>query len=310
MPASPVPRRTVLELTLAAACWGSGTVVSKAAIAEIAPLTLLPVQLAASLALLVALMLWRGLPLRDRSASPILGRLGLLNPGLAYALSLLGLAYVTASLSVMLWAIEPLLILVLAGWFLHERIGPSLVVFSLVAVAGIALVIYQPGGTGSPLGVLLTVAGVGCCAAYTVITRRWLATADSTTQVVAAQEVYALAFALVLVGVAWVFGGAVLPGNISLTAWVSAIVSGVLYYGLAYWFYLSALRDVPASLAAVSFYLIPVFGVAGGFLLLGERLEPSQWIGVATVLIAMYLILRRTSRTSPEPAQGSVVASS
>jgi drug/metabolite transporter (DMT)-like permease len=253
-------------------------------------------------------MRWRGIPLRDRSASPILGRLGLLNPGLAYALSLLGLAYVAASLSVMLWAIEPLLILVLAAWFLRERIGPSLVVFSLIAVAGIVLVIDQPGGTGRPLGVLFTVAGVACCAAYTVVTRRWLATADSTAQVIAVQQIYALAFALVLVGAAWVLGGAVRPENVSLAGWAGAIGSGVLYFGLAYWFYLSGLRDVPASLAAVSFYLIPVFGVAGGFLLLGERLEPSQWLGVATVLIAMYLILRRTSTTSPEAAERSVGA--
>lgn len=149
---SPSPRRTFLALTLAAACWGFGTVISKRAIDEIPPLTLLPIQLGASLAFLVLLMRWRGLPLRDSSSPPILGRLGLLNPGLAYALSLLGLAHITASLSVMLWAIEPILILFLAGWLLRERIGPALVVLSLVAVAGMLLVIYQPGSTGSLLG--------------------------------------------------------------------------------------------------------------------------------------------------------------
>lgn len=55
------------------------------------------------------------------------------------------------------------------------------------------------------------------------------------------------------------------PEAISLIGWASAIGSGVLYYGLAYWLYLTGLRKVPASLAAASFYLIPVFGVAGGF---------------------------------------------
>ena len=142
--ASSTPRRNALALTLAAACWGFGTVVSKRAIDEIPPLTLLPIQLAASLVVLALLMRWRGLPFRDSSASPILGRLGVLNPGIAYALSLLGLVYITASLSVMLWAFEPLLILLLAGWLLRERIGPMLVVLSLVAVVGIVLVIGQP----------------------------------------------------------------------------------------------------------------------------------------------------------------------
>lgn len=296
-------RRTALALSLAAACWGLGTVVSKRATDEIPPLTLLPIQLGASLAVLALLMRWRRLPFRDPSASPILGRLGVLNPGLAYALSLLGLVDITVSLSVMLWAIEPLLILFLAGWFLRERIGVSLVVLSLVALAGMLLVIYQPGTTGSLLGVALTVAGVACCATYTVVTRRWLATADSTAQVIVGQQAYALAFALILVAGSWLVGGAVRPENVSLTGWASAIASGVLYYAVAYWLYLSALRDVPASVAAVSFYLIPVFGVAGGIVALGERLQPTQWLGVGTVLAAIYLILQRTSATSPESAR-------
>ena len=45
--------------------------------------------------------------------------------------------------------------------------------------------------------------------------------------------------------------------------WVSAVGSGALYYASAYWFYLNALRAVPASFAAVSFYLIPIFGMVG-----------------------------------------------
>ncbi len=301
-------RRTVLALILAAACWGLGTVVSKRAIAEIPPLTLLPIQLGSSLLVLATMMRWRRLPLRHPSAAPLLGRLGVLNPGLAYALSLLGLVHITASLSVMLWALEPLLILFLAAWFLHERIGPSLVLLSLVAVGGMLLVIYQPGSTGTPLGVALTVAGVACCAIYTVVTRRWISSSDSTAQVVVAQQAYALGFAFVLVASAWVLGGAVRPDSVSLAGWASAIGSGVLYYGLAYWLYLSALRTVPASTAAVSFYLIPVFGVAGGFLFLGDRLQPSQWAGVVVVLIAIAVILRRTGLSAIEPSPAHSMA--
>ena len=308
MSTSPFRQRTVLVLTLAAASWGFGTVVSKRAVEEIPPLTLLPIQLGASLVLLAVLMRWRGLPFRDPSASPILGRLGVLNPGLAYALSLLGLVHITASLSVMLWAIEPLLILFLAGWFLRERITLSLIVLSLVAVAGMLLVIYEPGSGGSPVGVLLTLAGVACCAVYTVVTRRWIVTSDSTAQVVIAQQAYALAFAFVLVAAVWLVGDAVQPASVTPLGWASAILSGFLYYGLAYWLYLSGLRHAPASYAALSFYLIPLFGVAGGFLLLGERLEPSQWIGAAIVLATLFVIIRRTAAPAPQEATQSARA--
>ncbi len=299
-------RRDALALTLAAASWGFGTVISKRALEEIPPISLLPIQLGASLVVLALLMRGRGLPFRDPSASPILGRLGVLNPGLAYALSLLGLALITASLSVILWALEPLLILFLAAWFLREQVGPSLLGLSLVALAGMLLVLYQPGSIGTPLGVALTVAGVACCAIYTVVTRRWLSSSDSTAQVVVAQQVHALAFAFVLVSAVWVLGGAVQPDNVSPAGWASALGSGVLYYGLAYWLYLSGLRNVSASIAAVSFYLIPVFGVAGGFLLLGERLSTNQWAGVMVVLVAIGTILRRTGATTADPEGGSV----
>jgi probable blue pigment (indigoidine) exporter len=108
---SSFPIRAVLWLILAAASWGTATAVSKRAVAEIPPLTLLTIQLAASVAVLAILMRWRGVPLRDPTASPILGRLGVLNPGIAYSLSLVGLVHISASLSVLLWAAEPLMIL-------------------------------------------------------------------------------------------------------------------------------------------------------------------------------------------------------
>jgi drug/metabolite transporter (DMT)-like permease len=302
MSVSSLARRDYLPLILAAACWGFGTVVSKRAVAEVPPLTLLPLQLGSSLLLLAILMRARGLSLRDASASPILGRLGILNPGLAYALSLLGLVTITASLSVMLWALEPLLILALAAWLLHERVTRGLVILSLIAVAGMLLVIYQPGGAGSPIGVLLTVAGVVCCAVYTIITRRWISKSDSTAQVVVSQQAHALVLAFVLVVAAWVLDGAVLPVAVSPIGLASAIGSGVLYYGLAYWLYLTGLRQVPASIAAASFYLIPIFGVAGGFLFLGERLEPGQWAGAAIVLAALAVIMGRTRAAASRPS--------
>jgi len=301
-------RRTILALTLAAASWGVGTVISKRATAEIPPLALLSIQLAASLVALGLFMRWRRLPFRDPSSSPVVGRLGLLNPGLAYALSLLGLVHLSASLSVLLWAMEPVLILFLAGWLLRERIAARLVFLSLVAVTGMLLVIQQPDSSGSLLGVGLTLAGVACCAIYTVSARRWLGDADSTSQVLVAQQSHALALAGVLVGAAWLVSGAALPGAVSPVGWASAIGSGILYYGIAYWLYLSGLREVPASLAAVSFYLIPVFGMAAGFVLLGERLGPGQWLGAAIVLAAIFLILRRTDETATDPVDRSIRA--
>ena len=184
----PIDRRDLGRLILAATCWGVGTVISKAALDEFAPLTLLAVQLGSSLIVLALLLRLQGSPLLA-GAPTRLGRLGLLNPGLAYALSLLGLATITASLSVLLWALEPLLIMALAGIFLRERITSTFVALSFVAVAGMVVVLWDPGATsGEWIGLALTVAGVVCCAVYSVLTRRFIPDAQETGQVAFSQQ--------------------------------------------------------------------------------------------------------------------------
>lgn len=119
---------------------------------------------------------------------------------------------------------------------------------------------------------------------------------DSTAQVVLAQQVYALTLAVIVIGVVGWLGGGVAPMQPSPVGVMSAVGSGVLYYAAAYWFYLSALRRIPASRAATSFYLIPVFGVTASALVLGERLDPRQWLGVAIVVLALIAIARLSNR--------------
>jgi probable blue pigment (indigoidine) exporter len=296
--------RPVIALVLAAACWGGGTAVSKQAVAELPPLTLLAIQLATSVGLLLVVVRFRGEHLPRGREGQLLGRLGLLNPGLAYALSLIGLTSITASLSVLLWAFEPILILGLAAIVLGERIGRGLIIASVIAVGGITLVLFDRSASGSFVGVALTIAGVACCAIYTIATRRWLLGSDSTFGIVLAQQLHALAFAIAVVVAVAVAGGAVVPARLSALGAVSALASGLLYYAFAYSLYISALRKVRASIAAASFYLIPVFGVtvAAGF---GERLEPLQWLGALFVVGAVTVITIRAARPVDAAGVGS-----
>ncbi len=281
-----IARRDLVALVLAAVCWGTGTVVSKAALDEIPPLSLLAVQLATSVLVLALVMRALGTPLRSGDP-PLLGRLGLLNPGLAYALGLLGLVTISASLSVLVWALEPLMILVLAAATLGERVTPRLAVLSLAAVAGIVLVVFGPATGGQLVGVVLSLAGVACCAVYTVLTRRFIPGARDTSQVIVAQQAHALGLALIFVVALGILGGTIWPSSLTPLGLASAVGSGLLYYAGAYWFYLGALRRVPASLASVAFYLIPIVGLAAGAALLGDRLDARQWLGALIVLVAV-----------------------
>lgn len=295
MSSSRSPRGAVVALVLAAASWGFGTVVSKRAVEEIAPFTLLVIQLGASLIALTILLRLQREDAGARPVPPLLARLGILNPGIAYALSLIGLTQIDASLSVLLWAAEPILILALAAVVLGERVGPSFVLLSATAAVGMLLVLFEPGTGGSWFGIALTLAGVACCAVYTVLTRKWLGEVEETAPVVVAQQAHAFVVAAVAaVVVVALSGGATLPLGISGVAWLSALGSGLLYYGAAYLAYLAALRVLPASTASSSFYLIPVFGIASAAILLGERLTAVQWFGTVLVIGAVAVILRVT----------------
>jgi drug/metabolite transporter (DMT)-like permease len=81
----------------------------------------------------------------------------------------------------------------------------------------------------------------------------------------------------------------------------SAIVSGVLYYGVAFFLFVGALRRVSAAVAGLFINLVPVFGIITAYLLLNERLRPLEWLGAATVLGAMtILLLAGTREAQPE----------
>ena len=275
----------VIPLVAATACWGAGTVVTKQVLNDVAPLTLLPMQLTASCLLLLLLSLVRRERIVWSPPTRRLAALGVLNPGLAYALGLLGLASITASMSVLLWAAEPVLIVVFAVVLLRERVPAQLVTTLAVAVLGVVLVVYQPGASGDALGVALTLVAVGCCALYTVATRQLLLD-DASLPIVLAQQLAALAFAVLFATAVQAAGwdGWALHGN-SWGTWAAAAASGCLYYGLAFWFYLAGLRHVRASVAGAFLPLVPVFGVAAGYLI-GERLAGRQWVGAIIVVAA------------------------
>jgi len=292
-------RMSAWSLVAAAACWGTATAISKRAVDEIAPLTLLPLQLAVSVSVLLVVSLVgreRMLPVQHRAQ---LGWLGVLNPGLSYALSLAGLSRITASTSALLWATEPVLILLLVWLVLRQPPTRTISLCAAVALIGVVLVVARPGVRLSATGVALTLAGVGACAVYTVISSRYLGEA-STLAVVFLQQAAAFGFAVLL----WV--GAVVTADagslrdVSSTAWVSAITAGALYYGVAFWFYLRGLRMCSPALAGLFINLVPVFGVTAAAILLDERLGARQWLGAVIVLGAVTaLTLVQSKRDRP-----------
>jgi drug/metabolite transporter (DMT)-like permease len=305
----------ILAMILAAACWGAGAVMSKGILDYLPPLTLLVVQLLASLAFLWTVIAIQRIRVPLGRETLRLSLIGLLNPGLAYTFSLLGLSLTTASMSALLWAAEPILILGLAWLILRERLTRSLLACSLLAIIGVFLVIgvnTRIDSSGSFVGNLLILAGVLCCALYTVLTRRDASTLDPVL-LLAVQETAALLWALLIWPLELGSGEMTDLTAISLSTWLWAVASGIVYYALAFWFYIVGLKKIPASLAGFFLNLIPIFAVGGAYLFLGERLAAVQWAGVALILVAVMAMLRfqnpeglpKTDRLQSENATGA-----
>jgi drug/metabolite transporter (DMT)-like permease len=168
-------------------------------------------------------------------------------------------------------------------------VSPTVTALVVAATLGAVVVVATPGAHGSPAGVALTLAAVVACAFYTVLTRR-LILDDGSLVVVLGQQVVALALVAVwlVVAVVATSGGAA-GTRPDVETLLLAATSGVVYYGGAFAFYVSGLRQVTAASAGAILPLIPVWGLAAAFLA-GDRLTPAQWIGASLVALAVLAI--------------------
>jgi probable blue pigment (indigoidine) exporter len=274
----------------AAMCWGLGTVLSKHALGGIDASLLLPFQLTCSVLLLGAFLLATGSSVRAIHRSLQVAALGVLNPGIAYALGLFALARINASVSVIIWATEPVLIVVLAFALLRERLPLWNVVCLACAMAGVALIVGTPSAGDSGVGIILTFASVIACALYSVLLRRMNLT-DGTLPVVFLQQASALVFAVVVLFA--VSAQSVTSIDATTSQEISAILSGGLYYGVAFLLFVSGLRRTSAARAGMSLTLIPAFGLFFSAVLLGETMQVSQLVGSIVVIASMGVLALR-----------------
>ena len=286
----PLSRRMAMACMVAsAASWGLATVATKGVLATLPPFTLLTIQLAASigflwLAVLVTRPRCAGLTWRAAST-------GLLEPGLAYAAGMPGLALTGAASAAVIAATEPMMITLIAwgilGQPLRKRAG-----FGVVAgVAGVVILTSGAGGEADMLGNLLVFAGAAFAAVY-VLTSARLVGDIAPLPLAAAQQSVGFGMAVVMMTIAVATGWETLPAHISLPVLLAAAASGIMQYALPFWFYLTGLRALPVTTAAPFLTLTPLFGVGGAIVFLGETLTPWQTCGGIIVMAALVITVR------------------
>ncbi|MBE1589327.1 drug/metabolite transporter (DMT)-like permease [Nonomuraea angiospora] len=268
-----------LLMVASAATWAAGLVLTKATldVTGAAPGSVLVVQLIASVGALAAACAVTGASLRGAWRP---GWVGLLEPGIAYQLGLAGLALTSAANASVLGSLEPVMVPLIAWALLRERPHWRLVVVIAGATAGSALVSFSAGGgAGSWAGDGLVVASVVAAAFYVVVASRQV-TAIAPLPAALTQQVWALGFVIVC---QFVLAGP-LRLSVTPTQLLLAGAAGILNYALPFWLYLTALRRMPVARAAGYLTLIPVFGVLGAVLVLGEQVTWLDLAGGALVV--------------------------
>lgn len=281
-------------LVAASTCWGAATVLNKALLVSVTPQLLLVLQLLPSAVLLWACCcvarhrLPRGRPLWLGLA------LGVLNPGISYSLSLLGLDRIPAGVAALLWSTEPFMILALAALVLAEPVTPRLlaVIATGFVGAGLATGAMQAGSAAADAtGFLYLLSAVFLCAIYTVFSRR-LSVGVDPLPLLTLQMSAGLVWAVLAL---WLTGSddpVTQLRGLAVGDLLAATLTGLIYYALAYWLYLLALRHVSAATAGTSFNIIPLVAVSGAFLFLGERLNPMQMLGGGLIMLSVFLLFR------------------
>lgn len=193
-----------------------------------------------------------------------------------------------------LGALQPVLVLLLAGRMFGETVNAASVLWSIVAFGGTAMVVL--GSSAAPTWSLLgdTIATVNLFAftAYFLASKRIRARVGAWEYVVGMTTVSGLGMLVVAVvtgqdlgsprGADWVLIAAI------------AIFPGTLGHALTNW----AHAHVAAFVASMILLAVPVIATAGAHVFLGEPIAVLQLVGGAIVLSAVGMIVASTRRAS------------
>jgi drug/metabolite transporter (DMT)-like permease len=209
-------------------------------------------------------------------------------------------ARTTAAHAILLQYTAPLHVLLLGAWLLRERLRVREVVAILACMAGLSLLLLDPGSEATELpeqdlGNALALVSGFCLGCYFVLLKHPKAQTPNPA-------------ATVVIGNLWVVV-LTLPANLSapwpdLTGADLAVVGalGVLQIGLAYWLFAVGMRRGvrPAEAAALGF-IEPVLNPVWVFLVHGERPSDMALAGGAIILAALALQTLLAARSAAAP---------
>jgi drug/metabolite transporter (DMT)-like permease len=276
--------------------WSSAFAVSRLAILDCPPLLLLALRCVAAGVIMLAgaRIVRRGRRFTRRDLA-IYAALGIANYTLYLGLNYLALAGgASAGLAALVASANPILTAVLAAAVLGEQLTARKVAGLLLGIVGVAIILESRlAGRASIVGSALLIGALIALVGGTIVFKR-LAPQGS---VLIGNGVQNLVGGLAITPFALTLenAGDVVPSARLLLAFLFLVVlASIVSYSL--WFHL--LTVAGASTASAFHFLMPPLGLFFGWLLLGERAEPFDLVGVLPVALGIWLVTHATTRQS------------
>ena len=276
-------RPWLADFLLLAAIWGASFLFMRLAAADLGALPTAALRVAIASLFLWPLLKLRGQTMLLRQHWRSIMFVGMLNSGIPFALYAFAVMHISTGLSSILNATVPLFGALVAWVWLGDKPGFSRGLGLAIGFGGIVLLAGgQVGFKASPTGVSPLWAVLACLAATTCyalaasFTKKYIPPLPSLVTATGSQIGATLALALPAL---W-WHPDHLPGA---STWAALLALGVLCTGVAYVLYFRLIERAGPARALTVTYLIPVFAVAYGVLLLGESV--TAWMLMCGVVV-------------------------
>ncbi|MCL4302982.1 MAG: DMT family transporter [Anaerolineae bacterium] len=283
--------KNFLLLLVLAALWGPSFLFIKVAVAEVPPLTIVLGRVGIG-----GLLLYGILRLQGRNLPP-LGRVWLhfafaaiVQNAIPFLLFGWGEQYIDSALAAILNGTTPLFTLLLAHMFTSDdRLTPTKTLGTFIGFSGLALLIGPSllGGVKATTWGLIAVAVASLCYGIAIVygrrNLRGLPPLVAPTAQLLLAALFVLPLSLVLEQ----------PFNLPAPSWPalgSLLALGAFGTGLAFVVYYRIMEQTSATYVSMVTYLVPVFGVILGVMILNEQLGWNAYLGCALILLGVMIV--------------------
>lgn len=296
----------LLRLFVLAAIWGGSFLFMRVVVPVLGavPTAFGRVGLAAlGLAALVGVM---RVPREFRGLFKATLMLGVINSGVPFLMYTIAAQVLPAGYSAILNATVPLMGILIGASCFGERVGWLKLAGVGLGMAGVAILTGAGPEALTPtmlVGVCACLVATACYGLAGFLTRRWITERGGLDSrlVALGSQVGAVLFMAACLGWQLVSAPMVMPVA-DATVWGALLALGLVCTSLAYILYFRLIADIGPVRTMMVTFLIPVFGVFWGWLLLDEKLSVAHAIGGGLVAAALWLVVK-PARAEAVPAK-------